>query len=300
MNGNKCYFARFDYICDKIFAMSNDVISTGELLIDVEKVLRAKAPGLYPRLPRFVIRYLKHIVHQDEINDFVQRASNDVGLAYSAVIIKEFGVHVSATGLDNLPENGRYIFAANHPLGGLDGVAMVGVVGQRFPRLKFPVNDILMYVRNFSEIFVPVNKLGTTGRAAAKVTDDAFFSENQILMFPAGLCSRKINGKIVDLEWKKGFISKAVQCRRDVVPVYISGRNSSFFYNLSRLRKWLKIKVNLEMLYLVDEMYKQRGKEIRFTFGRPIPWQEFEGKNPKECAEKVKKIVYSLPIAREK
>lgn len=276
--------------------MANDVTEEQgrELLIDVEKVLEAKAPALRKWLPRPVVSYLKHIVHQDEINRFVASAADVQGLPYADAILKEFGVSVSIEGLDNVPTDGRYIFASNHPLGGLDGIAFIKAVGTRFGDIKFPVNDILLFVRNFHGIFLPVNKVGTTGRRSAELMAEAFASDSQMLMFPAGLCSRKQGGAVRDLEWKKAFVAQAVQHQRDVVPVFITGRNSDFFYNLSRLRNKLGIKVNLEMLYLVDEMYRQKGNDLVIRFGKPISWKTFEGRNAQECAREVKNVVYGM------
>lgn len=274
--------------------MSENTEDYSGLLIDIDKVLDAKNPKLRKRLPKFVVNYLKRIVHQEEINKFIWSKRDVKGLPYADAIIENFGAEVSVYGLENVPDNGHFIFASNHPLGGLDGMAFMHAVGHKYTNLKFPVNDILLFVKNFSEIFLPVNKVGTTGRQAAMLMEKAFMSDNQILMFPAGLCSRKCKGKIVDLEWKKGFVVKAIQAQRDIIPVYISGRNSNFFYNLSNFRKFLGIKTNIEMLYLVDEMYKQHGRHIDVYFGSPVSWQSLEGKNPKEAAQELKKITYSL------
>lgn len=265
-----------------------------EITIDIDKVLEAKAPKLKKWLPRFVINYVKRTIHQDDINEFILRKRDVKGLAYAEDIIEKFGAEVSVYGLENVPEEGRFVFASNHPLGGLDGMAFLHAVGKKHQKLKFPVNDILLYLKNFSEIFLPVNKVGTTGRKSAVLMEEAFASDNQMLMFPAGLCSRKRDGKIVDLEWKKGFVAKAIQYERDIIPVHISGRNSDFFYNLSNLRIRLGIKVNIEMLYLVDEMYKQQGKHINIYFGKPIKWQDIEGRDAREVASEIKNISYTL------
>ncbi len=281
--------------------MANDVTNESNqgLTIDVENIIRTKAPKAYKYVPRFVVAWLKRILHQEQVNRLIVRCADVYGVQYAEEILKEFGVATEVSGLDAIGE-GRYVFASNHPLGGLDGIAFIKAVGERWGDIKFPVNDILLFVKNFSDIFLPVNKIGTTGRQSALRMEEAFASGSQILMFPAGLCSRKRRGTIADLDWKKGFISKAVQSERDVVPVHISGQNSSFFYNLSRVRKALGIKFNIEMLYLVDEMYKQRANCLHLTFGKPIPWQTFAGRDANECAQEVKKMVYALNEKKEK
>lgn len=263
------------------------------LTIDVDKIIAAKAKGV--KVPSFIVNYLKRTIHQDDINNFIVKERNRRGIDFADDIINKFKATVDVYGLDNIPDEGRFIFASNHPMGGLDGMAFISAVGKKFRNLKFPVNDMLLFLKNFSDIFLPVNKTGTTGRNAVTLMEEAFKSDNQILMFPAGLCSRKQNGRIMDLEWKKSFVSKAVETKRDIIPVYITGRNSNFFYNLARFRKFIGIKFNIEMLYLPDEMYKQEGKHVDVIFGKPIKWQSLEGKNPKEEAQKIKKAAYDLP-----
>ncbi len=267
------------------------------LTIDVDKILAAKSPKVSKFVPRFLVNYLKRIIHQDDVNQYIVSRRNCLGIDFADDIIKKFKAQMSFTGLENIPTNGRYIFASNHPMGGLDGMAFISAVGTKFRNIKFPVNDILLFLKNFSDIFLPVNKVGSQGREAARLLEEAFESDSQILIFPAGLCSRKQNGQIKDLEWKKMFITKAVAYHRDIVPVYISGENSSFFYNLANLRKKIGLKFNIEMLYLPDEMYKQEGKNVRVTFGSPISWQSLDEKNPKSEAERIKNIVYSLDSA---
>lgn len=262
------------------------------LTIDVDKIIAAKAKGV--KVPRFLVNYLKRTIHQDDVNDFIVKERNRYGIDFADDIIGKFKATMDIYGFENVPQDGRFIFASNHPMGGLDGMALISAVGKRFKNLKFPVNDMLLFLKNFSDIFLPVNKTGTTGRHAALLMDEAFRSDSQILMFPAGLCSRKQKGGIVDLEWKKSFISKAIETHRDVVPVYITGRNSDFFYNLARFRKAIGLKFNIEMLYLPDEMYKQEGKRVDVIFGKPIPWQSFDAKKAKEEAQMVKSVVYSL------
>lgn len=262
------------------------------LTIDVDKIIAAKAKGV--RVPRFLVNYLKRTIHQEDVNDFIVKERNRHGIDFANDIIGKFKATVDVYGLDKVPGQGRFIFASNHPMGGLDGMALISAVGKRFSNLKFPVNDMLLFLKNFSDIFLPVNKTGVTGRRAAVLMDEAFKSDCQMLMFPAGLCSRKQGGEIVDLEWKKSFVTKAVETQRDIIPVYITGRNSDFFYNLARFRKAIGVKFNIEMLYLPDEMYKQEGKHIDVIFGEPIAWQSLDVKKAKDEAQKIKSIVYSL------
>jgi hypothetical protein len=264
-------------------------------LIDVESVISSRNPLLRRALPNFIINYLKRIIHQDDLNEFLTLYGDkkDAEFAYSA--LKHFKINYTVSGNGNIPSNGRYIFVSNHPLGGLDGLVFIYELSKYFKDLKFPVNDILTNIENLNGIFLPVNKHGSQGREAAKLIDEAYASENQILYFPAGLCSRKKNGIIKDLTWHKSFITKSVIHKRDIIPAFFSGRNSDFFYNLASFRNFFGIKVNIEMLYLADELFKQKDKDICLIFGEKIPWQTFDkSKTPPEWAEWVKERTYSL------
>jgi 1-acyl-sn-glycerol-3-phosphate acyltransferase len=264
-------------------------------MIDVGKVLFAKNPSLAKAVPGFLVSYLKRIVHQDELNEFLGIYGHLKNADLIGAGLSHFGIKYKVFGLEKLPEKGRYIFVSNHPLGGLDGLVFIHELAKHYSDIKFPVNDILTHIENMSGIFLPVNKHGSQGRDAAKHIEAAYASDSQILYFPAGLCSRKRRGVIKDLTWQKSFITKAVQHRRDIVPAYFSGRNSNFFYNLANIRKFVGLKANIEMLYLADEMFRQKDKEIFLVFGDTIPWKTFDRtKSPPEWAEWVKAKSYEL------
>jgi putative hemolysin len=272
-----------------------DSAKKDKMFLDVEKVLFSKNPSLARVVPRFFVSYLKRIVHQNDLNSFLTDYENSHDVELVGEFLKRLQITYKVHGEENLPSRGRYIFVSNHPLGGLDGVVFIYEVARFFPDLKFPVNDILTYIENLSGIFLPINKHGGQARDAAKLIEDTYASDSQILYFPAGLCSRKNKGVIADLDWHKSFITKAIQHKRDVIPAYFSGRNSNFFYNLANLRKRLGIKANIEMLYLPDEMFRQKGKEIHLVFGKPIPWQTFDkSKTAPEWASWVKSESYKL------
>lgn len=265
-----------------------------EKFIDVERVIASKNPQLLKWLPSIIIRYLKRIIHQDLINDFLLRNKDAYGLDFIKVILDEFGVEVRWEGADFIDKNERLIIAANHPLGGLDGIALMYVAGQIRKDILFPVNDLLMNLPNLRELFIPINKHGSN-MENARIIDQAFESEVMMLYFPAGLVSRKQKGGIKDLEWKKTFIRKARSYKRHIIPTYINGRNSNWFYNLALFRKWFGIKANLEMLYLVDEMVKQKGKKIHIKFGEAISYETFDrSKKDPEWADMIKTKVYQL------
>ncbi len=246
-------------------------------------------------MPDFLLRYIKRIAHEDELNDIMARNAPLRGLDFVDAIITDLGVEVVLEGEDNIPLEKKVIFAANHPLGGLDGIALMHALGKHRQDIKFLVNDLLSNIKNFDGLFVPVNKHGSHGRRETAVIEETYASAGAVLIFPAGLVSRKQPGGIKDLEWKKSFISKARKYERDVVPVYIEGRNSEFFYNLARLRKGIGIKSNIEMFYLADEMFAQKDKKVTIRVGKSISWKYFEpSKHDKHWAEEVKQQVYAM------
>ncbi len=263
--------------------------------VDIKKVFTNKNPRLARFIPGFVFRYLKKVIHQDEINNFMLKHGEKTGVDFVQASITGFNIMLAVEGIENIPKEGNYIFASNHPLGGFDGLLLVNVLNKYFKNVKVLVNDILMNITNLHPVFIPVNKHGGQGADVVKRIEEAFLSDNQIVTFPAGLVSRRIKGKIIDLEWKKSFIIKAVQHKRNVVPVHVSGRNSEFFYRLSNLRKFFGIKANIEMFYLVDETYKHQYKKFKIKFGQPISYQTFDkSKKPLEWAKWVKQKVYQM------
>ncbi|EIM77819.1 putative hemolysin [Nitritalea halalkaliphila LW7] len=263
--------------------------------IDIEQVLKEKNPSLHRWLPRFVLSYIKHIVHEDEINAVMAKTGHLHGLAFTDALIEEFGVTVKLEGAENIPLDRPVIFAANHPLGGMDGIAFMHALGKYRTDIRFLVNDILTHIKNFEPLFIPVNKHGANSRAVSKLISDTYAGPHAVLIFPAGLVSRKQKGGIQDLEWKKSFISYARRYKKDVVPVYIAGKNSSFFYNLAKIRKLIGIQANIEMFYLADELFSQRGKTVTIHIGKPIAYNHFDKqKTELEWAAEVKRVVYEM------
>jgi putative hemolysin len=263
--------------------------------IDIKSVIHSKNPALSKAIPGFVINYLKKIVHQDQLNEFLKKWGHLKDSELIGAGLKHFEIKYRVFGSENIPESGRYIFVSNHPLGGLDGLVFINELSKHFRDIKFPVNDILTNIQNLSGIFLAVNKHGPQARDVAKKIEEAYSSDCQILYFPAGLCSRKRGGIIKDLQWQKSFITKSVQHKRDIVPAFFSGRNSDFFYNLANIRKLLGVKANIEMLYLADEMFRQKDKEINLVFGEKIPWETFDKtRTYPEWAEWVKSKSYAL------
>jgi 1-acyl-sn-glycerol-3-phosphate acyltransferase len=264
-------------------------------LVNIRQVFHNKNPHLAAILPGFVYRYLEKIVHQRDLNDFLSRFGDKYGIDFVRAAIKDFNVTVEIKGAENIPPDSRCIYACNHPLGGFDGILLMDVMSRYFTEFKFLSNDILMNIVNLTPIFLPINKHGKQATESAGLLHEAYLSGTQIVTFPSGLVSRYINKQVMDLEWKKNFINKAVHYKRDIVPVHFTGRNSNFFYRLYRIRKFFGIKTNLEMFYLVDETYKHRNDKLTVTFGKKIPYTTFDNsKTPLQWAKWVKEQVYGL------
>lgn len=264
--------------------------------IDVEEIIRSKNVSLSKLMPGFLINYIKRIIHQDFINDFIARNGSKNSFEFIEAIITEFDLQVVVKGEENIISKGRCIYASNHPLGGLDAMAQLHVMGKYRTDVKFIVNDILLQLKNLKDLFTGVNKHGKNSAEMLEAIDNLYASEMAAFIYPAGLVSRKQNGIIKDLEWKKSFISKAKKNNSPVVPVHVEGNNTNFFYRLANLRKRLGIKANIEMFYLADEMVRQKGKTITITFGKKIMPSVFDKEfTDWEWAQKVKEFVYSLP-----
>ncbi len=267
---------------------------------DVEQVIRERAGSKARYVPRPLIRWLKKIVHQDELNAFILSEGDKQGVPWLWDCVGFLDMQLDVQGRDNLPsptDERRYTFVSNHPLGGEDGVALGAILGGHYDgQVKYLVNDLLMNLYGLAPLCIPINKTGAQSRRFPAMVEAGFRSDNHIIMFPAGLCSRKRGGQVRDLPWQKAFVTKSVETRRDVVPIHFSGQNSARFYRLANLCKALHLKFNVAMVFLVDEMFKNRHKTFTVTIGKPIPWQTFDkSRKPQEWAQYVQDIVYSLP-----
>lgn len=268
--------------------------------INIREVFLKKNPKLAKKLPGFVYRYINRIMHIDEINELLANHGTEQGIEFANSMVKEFNVHQTLVGLENIPASGRFIFASNHPLGGFDALLLMSNLYRKLGEIVTLVNDVLTNIPQLRPVFVPLNKHGGHPKEVIKILHDTYSSDKQILIFPSGLASRKVKGKVQDLSWKKHFIAKAIEYKRDVIPVHVSGHNSKFFYNLANFRARVGIKWNLEMFYLADETFSHRNQKFTITFGKPIPYTHFDNsKTMEQWAEEVRKTVYSLPNKAE-
>lgn len=269
---------------------TNDILQ-----VDLDKVIADKNPRLARLLPRFLKRYLKRIIHQDEINHVLRSFSHQTPVEFIRSTLSYMEISYRAVGLEQLSDQGRYLFVSNHPFGGMDGMMLCDELDKRFGSGRIIVNDILMNLKPLAPLFVPVNKHGRQNSDYLRFFREALASDDQIATFPAGLCSRRIDGKVCDTKWKSSFVKNAIESQRDIVPVFFEGRLSNFFYNLSSFRKRLGIKANIEMIYLPDEMFSQHGRHFDIHFGAPVPWQELASAgSASQNAQRIREMVYAM------
>lgn len=268
--------------------------------INLEAVLAERLGRRNRYVPRFLVRGLERLICQEQLNSLLASNHPKRGAAFCEGVLTELGVGLEAEGEDRLPASGRFIVVSNHPLGGLDGMAMIAWLSRRYgSNVHFVVNDLLMAVEPLRECFVPINKHGAQSRKAASTLDEVLDGDGPVVFYPAGLVSRMgADGAIRDLEWRKAVVAKAIESRRDIVPVHFGGENSRSFYRWARLRKQLGIKFNFEMILLPRELFRAGGKVFRLTCGDTIPWTALRG-GPEATAQaaELREIVYALPAS---
>lgn len=260
--------------------------------INLDDILESKGV----KLPGFIKSFIKKFIHLDFINEFAVRGYE--GVEFCSEAIKYVDVQLQVEGLENVPNDGtRYTFVSNHPLGGIDGIALGGIIGEKFgDNVTYLLNDFLMHLKGLATIGIPVNKTGTQSKELPRLINEAFQSDKHMILFPSGKCSRKINGKIQDPKWGKTFITKSKQSGRSIVPIHFVAENSKRFYRIANFCDSLKIKFNIAMLFLPDELYKNRHSTFKVIFGKPIPASEFDSsKTSLEWAQWIKdEIIYKL------
>lgn len=281
-------------------SQTDTALEKKEFRVEVEGLFRRKNPRLAKLIPKFVFNWIRKIVHQEEVNYTLTRGAHLRDAAFAELAISDVGATFDSVGKENIPQKGGAIVASNHPLGALDGMALLVEATRLRPDAKFIVNDILMSLPNFEKQFIPVNKLGSNAKESLRRVEETYASGDLVLIFPAGICSRKQNGIIHDLEWNKSFISRAIKHQLPVIPTFIIGKNSKRFYRVARIRRFFGIKANIEMFLLSDEMFRQKGKHLRIIFGKPISYQTFDkSRTAAQWALVMREFVYELELNKD-
>ena len=266
------------------------------LRVDISATLNSRASKYAKFIPGFMVKWLEHTICQDELNGILERTSGKRGAEFCHAVLDDLDIKYNVIGGDNLPDNRRVVIVSNHPLGALDGITLIDWVSKIYgPGVKFIVNDLLMAVKPLDNVFLPINKHGKQSRKSSSNIEEVFAGNDPIIIFPAGLVSRKRDEGIRDLKWQKMFINKAVQYHRDIIPVYFDGKNSPFFYNFAKLRTRVGLKFNIEMIYLPREIFRSLHALFTIVAGKPIPYNRFKGgRNAAIEAKAMKRIVYDL------
>lgn len=271
----------------------------GPLQLDLEAILHARIGRKMRYIPPILVKALERVICQDRLNTLLRNGYPKRGSAFCRSVLSDLDITLDVRGMENIPAEGRFIFASNHPLGGLDGISLIAVLGEKYgdDHIKFLVNDMLMNVEPLAGVFLPINKYGSQGRRAAAEISAAYDGSGQMVIFPAGLVSRlQDDGSVRDLKWHKAFVAKAIDSGRDIIPVRFEGLNRRRFYRLARWRKKLGIKINIEQATLPSEVVAAEGKQFRIIFGTPVSVDVLRrsGKTPAVLADEIKQRVYSL------
>lgn len=262
--------------------------------LNLQKMLQER---LRRKPKRWMVALVRFVLIEDWLNEYLRRIGDKQDVAFMQGVVDVLDFKLEVSGEENLPQAGApYMFVCNHPLGGADVVSVVSVVGKHYPEgMKIPANDFLMLLTGIKDMLIPVNKIGGQSRSLSEKINEAFASQSQLMFFPAGKVSRKKNKVIADDEWKKNFVAKSIEYKRDIVPIRIDATNSKLFYFISNLRVKLGIKFNVEMALLVRELRKQMHKKIKITIGTPIPYSSLDdSKTAHQWAQEIRKIVYNL------
>lgn len=267
--------------------------------IDIDSVLRQRASRYYKFIPRYIIRWLERIVCQERLNWLLEHNRGKRDADFCRGVLNDLNVKIDVSGEENLTpdKDRRVVIVSNHPLGGLDGIALIDYVTQVYSgKIHFIVNDLLMAIKPLNEVFLPINKHGKQSRASLKAIEDAFAGNDPIIIFPAGLVSRRQKGGIIeDLTWQKMFVNKSVEYRRNIIPLKFNGENSGFFYKFAKFRTKLGLKFNIEMIYLPREVFRSENKKFHMVIGKPIAWNTLKsGKDAQSQANEIKQLVYNL------
>lgn len=270
--------------------------------IDVNELLRTKVPDHYKKIPRWLISFVEWLICQKDMNRTFTNLQGREGVDFARGMTEDLQVSFDVRGLDDIDFSKRYLFVSNHPLGAFDGICYIRLLGEKCKNLKVIVNDMLMHISPLRPVFLPVNTVGRQKREDMAAVQEAYLSQDtQLMTFPAGLCSRFINGRIQDVEWRKSVITQAVSAKRDIVPMFFDGRNSFFFYALEWVRRHVGIKFNIGLVLLPRQMMRtSRGKHYHIIIGQPIPYTAFDNsRSPKEWAEWLREQCYALPKSKE-
>ena len=270
-------------------------------MLNIEATLNSKFPNLDQSLKgRLAKKFIKRFAHEDEINEFIQSHPHLEGVSFIHKAFEhfDFAYHICSASRKNIPAQGRVIIVANHPIGTLDGMALVDMVRSIRKDVKVVANELLAQVKPLRSCFFAINNMSprASHKTQFKAMTDALELDQAVIVFPAGEVSRFGRKGIKDADWKTGFLKLAKKTNTPILPLYIEARNSLTFYGASMLYK------PLGTMLLMNEMFNKNGRTIGLKTGKLIPAQEISN-SPlplNELAQKVKKSVYQLKCKKSK
>lgn len=269
--------------------------------IDIKRVLAGSGSKMLSSLPDFITRIIAVIICEEQMNRIMNKYRDKIGKEFLPAVIDELQVKIEVTGIENLPENGRCFFVANHPFGILDGLILTRIITRKYGSVKAIANEAFLYVPQLRPFIAAVNVFDGSSRDYLQALEEVYRQDEPISHFPSGEVSRRYHGKFQDCDWQKSFITKSISSRRDVVPIRFEGRNSNLFLFIYIFRNLFGIKANIELILLPRELFRKKGKTVRVIIGKPIPWQTFDKTHSHfEWAQRVKGVVYSMKSCNSK
>ncbi len=265
-------------------------------MIDVEKEILKKFPNLEKNssaLKKSLLKIAKKIVHEDTINTFINDNAHLKGFEFIDAVLEyfDFDYIVSSNDIENIPSTGKVIIIANHPLGGLDALCLLKLIGQIRKDVKIIANDFLAGFNALKSLFIPIDNFKSKqAKNDIKTIYEALNNEEALIIFPAGEVSRAGVKGIKDPVWSKGFLNFAINSNAPILPILIDGKNSKTFYTISIINK------TFSTLLLSHEMFNKKSKNLHIKIGELIPNEHIipKGLDKKYIVNLYKKHLYSL------
>lgn len=270
-------------------------------MINVEKALTNKYPAFVQKpapVKRSTLFMLRRLIREEEINAFLVQNDDATGFEFIDRVLEYFNFSYTMSNKDrmNIPSSGRVLIVANHPLGALDGLALLKAIGEVRRDVKIVANDLLMNFDPLKSLFLPVDNMGksTRKRDIARIVG-ALQNEEAVIVFPAGEVSRAGVTGIKDGKWNSGFIRFARKANAPILPTFIGGKNSSLFYGASYINR------NLSTLLLAREMFNKKSVSIPMKVGEPIPFSQLDAVpvSTQEKSKLLKKHLYRIAKGRK-
>ena len=256
-------------------------------MLNIEQAVQQKFPRFQhtsPWIKKPTLGFLRKITHEHEVNRFLDLHQDLRGFDFIDQVLDYFNFSYSVSHRDriNIPATGRVVIVANHPLGALDGLSLLKLVGEVRRDVKIVANDMLMNFAALESLFLPVDNLSKSTRksSVARIVD-SLNNDEAVIVFPAGEVSRIRPSGVRDGKWNSGFLNFAKKTNAPILPIFIGARNSSLFYSASMVYK------PLSGMMLAHEMFNKNSKNITMRVGETIPYQQIE-QLPLVKAEKAK------------